>query len=1231
MGGATVNALGTDRGRPRARHGQRLAIWLALFAVVAALGLSGSPATSHAEEKSAVDVFGGCLVAKKAGDLQIIIDESASLDENDPDDARVASAKYLLTQLNSFAKRAKVTLDVSVAGFSHDYDQAQGWTKLDDAGLRKTLGTVDSFADRPYGYETDYWMALEGARRSLAEHNPKGDRCQGLVWITDGGLDVDFRDTGQKRRDYGETKPYLPDTKLHTEADAQKAEAEAERQICRDGGVADQLRSSDVTLFGVGLSGKEKPDFTLMKSIALGGDAGGKHCGKITKPPGNFTEAANIDQLLFEFDKFSNPNQKKKTTESGVCQGKPCPEQRHTFVLDDSVQSVHVLGSSDVDGAEVYLVTPQGKEVKLTRKEIGETTKADTDGVSINYSWQSERTVVIDQAAEPGTKGWSGPWSVVFVDPTGKSPDGKSRTSIAISGDVFPAWPKADEAKLRAGEAAELQLGLVNADGNAIDATKLLGKASMNVTLETADGKSVEVAKGLDKGAIGKPVKLDLTDLEPGRATLDLELRITTADAKDAKGKTVSGTALQPQSVRIPVQIEPPPGYPTLAGQVNFGAFEGVAEGGPGTLPVTGPGCVWVEGNGSPNVLAGPEGIGDVSITSEHNSADTCLDVAEGETADLPVQLTTTGMDNGTLNSEFVVKIAPTGEPDRVQDATASATASFEKPLNPVNFTLTLIVAAILGPGIPVGLLYLMKYLTAKIPGRALLAEEYPVTVEAGQVLRDGQRFELKERDLSAGMVPLSNTGSRTAQAGSVTLNAKMGGSPVGEGRVEVESPGRVGASSSDTRPHGKEHWARLPLAVHNTWVLLHDPQGPPDQATVLLLVGADAPGQLRDKLVDDVNSRVPDVLAALRSAAGVPVGADAASAPFGGGAGPAQQDGPAPFAFGPDLPGPAADPFGGGAPQGGAAPQSSAPQGSAPQGGAAFPGAPAQTASSGATPATVASGGTPVTAASANPFDPPAQGQQPNPFAHGPGGQADQPAQGQSAPSGQPQHAAADPGAAQHQPVPPPQAEHDAPPAPGHHGQPGQPQQQQGYGQQPAQHQPPPGHGQPPAPPGQQPGYGDGPQQAPYGQPQQQGGGPGGPAHAPQGQFGQQQPPQQSGYGAQSQQAPYGQPQQAPYGQPQQEQPGQQQPPQGQPPQQSGYGAQPQQVPYGQQPPAGQPGPGQPPAGQPSADQPPAGQPSADQPPADQPPEEERFRPAAPPPGTQISNPFEFGDNSGR
>ncbi|MFX4272126.1 vWA domain-containing protein [Propionibacteriaceae bacterium Y1685] len=895
-----------------------------LFGTVAAAGASSS--TARAAD-GAVDVYGGCMVNNKAGDLLIMIDESESLKENDPRNERVSAAKYLLERLTGFASRTKVDLQVSVAGFSHNYSEAQPWTKLDNAGRDRTNATIDSFAgDRGHGFETDYWVGLEGARKALAAHNPKGDRCQALVWITDGELDVDFRDSGEERDKYGENKPYV-DGRIDNEDKARKAEVEAERQICRDGGLADQLRSSKITLFGVGLRGTGQPDYTLLKSIALGGDAGGKHCGKVTKPPGNFTEAANIDDLLFEFDKFDDPSKQRKTTESGVCQGQPCPESRHTFVLDDSIQSVHVLGNAQADQLEAYLVTPGEKEVKLEKKQVGQSSETTSGGTTINWTWQSERTVVADLTGGAGAEGWSGPWSVVFVDPTASSPDAKSRTAISISGDVYPAWPAAKETTLRSGDVHDLQLGLVNADGETVDPAKLLGQAGMNVSFEGADGQTTEIAKGLGREQITQPQKLDLTNVQPGPGNLVLTLSITTADAKTAKGAVVKGTKLEPQTVRVPMNVEAPAGFPTVAGQVNFGSHEGPAEGAQAELAVTGPGCVWLEAGGSPEIIAGPEKLGDITFASTHDSAENCLVVEEGQTASLPLTLTTTEVDNGTLNAQIKVKVAPKDQPDKAQDAPVTATADFSKPLNKLNFALALIVALILGPGIPIGLLYLMKYLTAKIPGRPLLAQEFGVEIQAGQVLRDGKPFELQPRDLTT-MVPLDNGGSRTARAGSTTLNAKMGGSPFGTGHVVVDAPGRIGASSEHTRPFGKTHAAKLPLNVHNHWVLLHNPAGPAEQATVLLLVGGDAPATTRERLVDDLSSRAPEVLEGMRHQVGAVAGQQAAGGadPFGGGA-PGPDNGPQPFDFGPDLPN-------GGQPFAGPQMQSSAPQmqSSAPQ-----------------------------------------------------------------------------------------------------------------------------------------------------------------------------------------------------------------------------------------------------------------------------------------------------------
>ena len=56
-----------------------------------------------------------------------------------------------------------------------------------------------------------------------------------------------------------------------------------------------------------------------------------------------------------------------------------------------------------------------------------------------------------------------------------------------------------------------------------------------------------------------------------------------------------------------------------------------------------------------------------------------------------------------------------------------------------------------------------------------------------------------------------------------------------------------------------------LPLAVHNKWVVLHDPRGPANVAEVLLLVGGRTDTATRERLYEDVARRLPELLNGLR------------------------------------------------------------------------------------------------------------------------------------------------------------------------------------------------------------------------------------------------------------------------------------------------------------------------------------------------------------------------------
>ena len=107
--------------------------------------------------------------------------------------------------------------------------------------------------------------------------------------------------------------------------------------------------------------------------------------------------------------------------------------------------------------------------------------------------------------------------------------------------------------------------------------------------------------------------------------------------------------------------------------------------------------------------------------------------------------------------------------------------------------------------------------------------------------------------------MPLTGPGRPAGQVdGGVTLRTRIGWSPFGAPFVTARGPeGTVAASSAVPATHGRRPDARLPLGVHNHWVLVHGPGGPADRATVLLLVGADNVAR-PTTLVRDLSQRVP-------------------------------------------------------------------------------------------------------------------------------------------------------------------------------------------------------------------------------------------------------------------------------------------------------------------------------------------------------------------------------------
>ncbi len=844
--------------------------------VLACLGVGGPSSAQPAG--TGVDRFGACLAAQRSGQLLLMIDESSSLQNTDPQANRVGAAKYLARQLADYADRTGVTIDVSIAGFSSDYTQELGWTKLDKNALPQVESTLDSFKTRNTGNDTDYWSALDGARASLA-NAPKpseGPRCQALAWFTDGKLDFSQADA---------TKSFAPGINLNSQAGVDAAIKAAQESICRERGVADQIRSSGIVMFAVGLSPKPQdvPDFDLIKAIATGEPSGTvASCGAITSPiPGDFYLAQNIEDLLFAFDKVGSPDQQPIETTSGACARVICEEAKHRFVLDRSVRSVSVLAAADRPGLVPYLVAPDGTSLDLS----GAAKTGTLGGVTVDSRPQSDKSVSF-RMAESDSPLWQGVWALVYVDPTGDA-KATTRSSIHIAGDLFPAAPDAAKTILRSGEKPTVSFVIVDGTRKPVDPMTLLGRATFSAVLVDAKGAEHTIASDLTNGQLAPPQVVDLSVVPPGSAILRLTLGITTADAHETNGVVVPGTKLTPQRVDLPVNVAPPAGYPTVEGRVDFGKLEG-AGALSASLKVKGPGCVWLPSDAKNTVQGAPDGAGDITVSSSANTRGSCVKVADGEEKSLPITMSVPNAATGAANGTIEVQLGPDTADGKPVTVDVAYTASLEKPLNTFNFVLALITALVLGPGLPLALLYLAKWWVSRIPARGLHAQQIPVRISGDTVLRENGPFALAPGELTHLVPGLDGPARRLDLDSGVSLQARMGWAPFGVGYVVAKASGRCGAAGRSGATTGTTPDAKLPLAVHNNWFVLHDPAGPAELATVVILASVDADDQMVQGLVNDIAGALPRVLTDLRARAVPPAGGqhppapDAEPNPFG-------------------------------------------------------------------------------------------------------------------------------------------------------------------------------------------------------------------------------------------------------------------------------------------------------------------------------------------------------------
>lgn len=816
----------------------------------------------------AVERLGACIATQHEADLLLLIDTSGSLGHaiggqppTDPSAFRVTAAKYLLRQLAQSERNAR--FDVAIAGFDVTYHPSGGWQRLSTASLSVLDRNLDSFASRDNGIDTDYTNAFTGARDALRAHNIGGQRCQAILWFTDGQFSIQQRETSYQLQ-FGTTKPYAPGVNITTAQGVARATTLGELALCRPGGIMDQIRAGNIETFAVGL-GVANHNFSLMQSMATGRGSIGSTCGTISPgvAVGSFTLAQDVDDILFAFDMLSDPSNLPVQQEQRICQFHPCSASRD-FVLDSSIQAVHVLADTGRPGIEMFLTPPGAKVAALLQYTSGKVSDPQVTGLSGTWITNQILDITLSEATSPS---WHGEWSVVFVDPKGTSSGSLAKTSIRITGDLVPRLLDVSSLQLRSNAIPTAHFGVVNSTTQE-PVTSILGTASLSAELDTPSGATLPLASDLPLSQLSAGVPVNLSGISPGAATIVLTLNVTTK----SPGHGVPGTALSPQVVQVPVSVLPPLDFPTVTtSRVDFGHATGTA---PmhALLRVNGPGCVWV---GEAAVTASPTNPNDVLFATAKASRPTaCDELSEGASVAIPLTLSVSKPGTGIIAGTFIVHLAPTGAPANAVTQSVAFIADVEKPANQAIFWSSFLLALLLGLALPIGFLYLARWRAARIPAGSLLVGQLPIEISETGVRRDGMPLAISDRDCS--FFPVPRATRRLTPLPGLVLRSCTPLNPLSAGHTRVDA-----ASSAVVTADGS---GRLPIAVHGSWVVLLAEPGRHEARLVLLLAASSANAvftQVADQVVRLVPAQVTRLRAEVKSTGLAPDGGSAGAQGF--------------------------------------------------------------------------------------------------------------------------------------------------------------------------------------------------------------------------------------------------------------------------------------------------------------------------------------------------------------
>lgn len=830
-------------------------------------GSTGAPVTPSGDP--AIDDLVACVQGSRELVVLVLIDESASLKQTDPDNRRVDAARGALDSLVALASSegsASPNVDVSLAAFSNEFRTVQDWTAVGPDTAGELNDSLDEFAEFNDGKDTDFVNALSAGRDALADQaaviTSEGGAapCRAIMLFTDGGYDLGVRSTEADQEEFGTTKPYAPGIELTSEARVKEVEAKGRRALCAPGQLADRIRRDDITLLTVALSGDVARRAQLPLAAATSGKADDYTCGtqpkegESTRTQGAYLPAEDIDVLVTQFNgvgtRLAGGNAVPGDDQVEVCGDDPCDEGSRTFTLDPSLRRAQIVALAPRPGATVVIEGPDG-----TTAEVSKAGSSEVGGTKLEARSLAGRGYAIDLIRPDDDASWSGSWKVSITDP---EQEGDPATlQLYVFSDIGVAFAR--KPTLERGAATELEVRLELPKG--VKAAAVIETSTASVRLRNpVTGRVDEVPL---EGKPGGP----FTGTFETPATLTANVVEATAEVRIT---TTSDAELVSQSAPVEVSVLRPEGSIQFApGSLQMPSLtgDGTTESDLTLVGGDGAGCVWF---GETDVPEPPEGSAPIVVTladgSPLPSEDDCIAVPKDEVVTISVLAAPDGRASGTVAGTLEVfeKVEGKGTGTTTQ---VPFRFDMARGVDQARRLLLSIVLLVGGLGLPMLVLILINDISARFQDLdAVRGAALPVTVQQKVLSRaDGgypRQFALRADDFGS----LATAGSNRRFAfGGVEFRARASRNPFGA-TIAMAAPeggttklkGRVGSR------------VELDPALAGSWIFLLDSdktRQAADGQIVGLLIAFVAEGNIApqtSRMLPDIEARLPGTAARL-------------------------------------------------------------------------------------------------------------------------------------------------------------------------------------------------------------------------------------------------------------------------------------------------------------------------------------------------------------------------------